>query len=339
MHNTYVLSRVLLVLGFLCLVQAESSLANSGSGSLASSSDLLTIEELRWCRYELLRLQGAASHANKDAYLEVLGYNKSARKYHERCMNRSYNPAHSKQIAAELNPIAKYGLRQAGIRQVAFRQVHLSARMRHITGENIHILAIPDAAGRRVATLNRWQDVYVLGEQDNNYVRIEWIPGSLPRRLETGWVKADHITYGSGTSARTKHCLKHQGPAVEENEMLRGTWSRKRFMMLEVANKAEQDAYVKLLNTKQTVVSGFIVPASKSKNIYGLPMDTYSVLFITGEAFSRGCDSFAIRGVAGRMNQPLVYDENNLDWSIEITAPLTSPLHVDYDLYATFERL
>ena len=323
-----------------CSSTSTNVKSDSSTGpDYATDGSLLTESQLLRCRTDLLLLEGSAEESDPTNLWELQSYQKSLSHYRKQCENRRYLPEVFDATAASLDTRTTLGIKKAGARRVALNRMNRQVRLRHVAQANSPVYKSPSSRSARIESLGKWQDVFVLNGKENRRTEIEWVSATVPKTVLSGWITNEHIEPGSGEHARTEYCLERQGHPIEERELLHGASSRDRFPMLEVENPANQDAYIKLVGTQGDVVSAFIVPANETKRIYGLPRGSYKLWFVTGNQFSRGCDSFSVRGIAGRMQGNLVYDDHTLDWSISLDIPSLSPLHADLALYQEFEDL
>lgn len=330
---------VLILTGGCSTISNTASLETIPGQLKTDSYGHMTVAELLKCRTDLLLLEGSATETEQTDFWEVRNYQQILADYQANCANKRYVDSVFDATEAHLDPQTKQHIKDSGVRRVAWNRVNRQVRHNHVSLESTVVYPSGHPAEAQVETLSRWQDVFVLDEETTARVAIEWVSNSLPKHHKTGWVAKEAVASGSGVEARTQFCLNNRGQPVAENEILHGNTSQSRFPMLSIRNPASQDAYIKLIGSKRNLVAAFIVEANASRVVHGLPTDIYELWFVTGEQFSRGCDSFAIRGVAARMQNKLIYDERTLDWEVRLEVPSTSPLHADLALYREFEQL
>ncbi|MCY4095410.1 MAG: hypothetical protein OXG05_09855 [Gammaproteobacteria bacterium] len=298
----------------------------------------LSTEELRWCRSEVLLLAGEAKEVNQKEYWEIHDYNESVLRYRNRCTDRSFSPDAARQIESELTPETKQGIRDAGVRRFAFGRVTRAANRVYVVESSTRVFDANDRSANETGNLRQWDDAFLLGKRESNRAEIEWVVG-LPPVRNTGWISEASYRPGNGREAREAYCRAHRGAPVEPDELVHGIPSRDRFMLLQVRNPTHQDAYVKVINLDKDVVVAFLVGASSSRTINGLPKGEFEIAFATGLEFSRGCESFVRRGFAGRVSQPIIFDEHSYEWEISLQTPSMDITARDTRAYAEFEAL
>lgn len=298
----------------------------------------LSVEELRWCRAEVLRLAGEAKEVDQSDYWEIYDYNENIRRYRDVCLDRDFSQDTARRISNELTPAAKQGMRDAGSRRFAYSRVQRNENRIYVTsnGTSVFNASRPDSA--HVAKLRQWDEAYLLGGSAANRVEIEWLTG-IPSTRKTGWIDQSSYSFGDGGQARATYCRANRGAPIAPDELLHGTLSRDRFMLLQIRNPTSQDAYVKLLRPGGGVVVAFVIKAGFTRTINGLPKGEFEVVFATGIEFSRGCNSFVKRGFAGRVSHPIIFDDHSYEWEISLRTPSMDISSRDTNAYAEFEAL
>lgn len=298
----------------------------------------LSIDELRWCRTEVYRLAGEAKEVVPNDYWDIYDYNENVQRYRSVCLDRTYSPDAARRISSELTPAAKQGMRDAGTRRFAFSRVQRNKNRIYVASTETRAFDASNLDSAAVANLRQWDEAFLLGKNEANRVEIEWVAGIPPARM-TGWIDQSSFSPGNGGEAREAYCRANRGAPVGPNELLHGSLTRERFMLLQVRNPTPQDAYVKLLRPGQGVVVAFVVKAGFTRTINGLPQGEFEVAYATGIEFSRGCRSFVKRGFTGRVSQPIIYDDHSYEWEISLRTPSMSLSSRDTNAYAEFEAL
>ena len=302
------------------------------------NSNPLSIEELRWCRHEVLRLAGEAKEVDQNEYWEIHDYNQNVQQYRSLCLNRQSLADVTRRVSNELTPTAKQGIRDAGVRRFAFGRVNRDENRIYIQSKRTNVFesSAPDAA--IVADLRQWEEAFLTSQTTEKRVEIEWLMG-VPQVRQTGWIDESSYSRGNGRVARETYCRANQGAPIADDELIHGELSRNRFMLLQIHNTSPQDAYIKLLSPTKRIVVAFLVAAQSNRTINGLPQGEYQVAYATGFEFSRGCESFVKRGFAGRVSQPIVYDTHSYEWAIAIQTPPSESTSRDTRAYIDFEAL
>lgn len=321
----------------LCVV-ASPLYAQSNQHVPQPNSNALSIEEVRWCKNEVYRLAGEATEVDQNNYWEIHDYNLNVRRYRSLCLNRSSAPNSASLITKELTPVAKQGIRDAGIRRFAFGRINRNENRIYVTASRTKVFESSRPDAMQVGDLRRWEEAFLLGESQAERVEIEWLIGTKPTR-NTGWIDKSSYSRGKGRQARESYCNANKGAPIGADELLHGTLSRDRFMLLQIRNSTPQDAYVKLLGPGKKVVVAFVVTARKNRTINGLPRGEYEIAFATGSEFSRGCDSFVKRGFSGWVSQPIIFDNHSYEWAISLQTPERELAVHDRRAYAEFDSL
>ena len=97
------------------------------------NSNALSMEEVRWCRHEVFRLAGEASEVRQSDYWEIHDYNLHVRRYRSLCLNRASAPNSNGLITKELTPVAKQGIRDAGVRRFAYGRINRNENRIYVT--------------------------------------------------------------------------------------------------------------------------------------------------------------------------------------------------------------
>ena len=329
-----------LYIGLLATVGAFSELSSARPNQQIPEpgTEPLSIEEIRWCRAEVHRLTGEAREVNQKEYWEIHDYNENVRRYRNRCVDRTFSQDSARQIESELSPEVKQGIRDAGARRFAFGRVNRDGNRVYVTSTSTGVFDTSNRSAAQIDILRQWDEAFLLGKRESNRVEIEWLVG-LPPVRNTGWIGEESYQRGSGRDARAVYCRENQGAPIESDELVHGTPSRDRFMLLQVRNPTPQDAYVKVIRPNKDVVVAFLVKAGSNRTINGLPNGEFEVAFATGLEFSRGCDSFVRRGFVGRVSQPIVFDDHSYEWEISLQTPSIDITARDTRAYAEFEAL
>ena len=302
------------------------------------NSNALSMEEVRWCRHEVFRLAGEASEVRQSDYWEIHDYNLHVRRYRSLCLNRASAPNSDGLITKELTPVAKQGIRDAGVRRFAYGRINRNENRIYVTSTHTSVFESSRSDSVRVGDLRQWEEAFLLGESHAERVEIEWLMGTKPNR-KTGWIDKSSYSRGNGRQAREAYCHANKGTPIGADELLHGTLSRDRFMLLQIRNATPQDAYVKLLDPTKKVTVSFLVTARSNRTINGLPQGEYEIAFATGSEFSRGCDSFVKRGFSGWVSQPIIFDNHSYEWAISLQTPDREITVHDTRAYAEFESL
>ena len=321
----------------LCVVTA-TAFAQPHRQVFHLSSEPMSIEELRWCRDEVLRLAGEAKEVDQNKYWEIHDYNENVDQYRSRCLNRSSSTEATPRLTNELTSTAKQGMREAGVRRFAFKRVHRSENQIFVKSKRINVFESSRRDAATVADLRQWEEAFLLGVTEANRVKIEWLTG-IPQTRQTGWISESSYALGNGRMARETYCRANRGEPIRDDELMHGELSRERFMLLQIHNSTPQDAFVKLLSPERNVIVSFIVKAHSNRTINGLPQGEYEVAYATGFEFSRGCGSFVQRGFNGRVSQPIIFDDHNYEWEISLQIPSGEITTKDIRAYVEFESL
>ena len=334
-------SKLLQLLGFFVVGYLATHIvtAQSPKAIMPSGSKVLSLPEYRWCRSELLRLEGEATEVDRSSYWEILDYNDTVKRYRSICSGKQTSKADSQTVTQELTPSAKHALQEAGKRRFIFRRIAREDRRVHVATTEAPVHQHTTPGSTVLVTRTKWQEAYVTGDPRDSKVEIEWLSTAEPKRRITGWIDEQSLARGSGDKARSDYCQLNKGEPPEPDEFIRGTRSSDRFMLLQIRNPSRQDAYVKLLNSNNSVFASFLVPPNNTRTINGLPQDTYSIAFSTGSEFSRGCDSFVSRAYAGFMQKSIVYDTHTTEWRINLNIPDSKSHPIDRASHTIFEKL
>ena len=297
----------------------------------------LTLAELRWCRSEILRLNGAGTAIDQNVYWDIFDYNQRVQRYRDGCLGRTAETGATNNVNHELTESVALELRKAGVALVPLWRQQRSEIHHHVLTNETPILESTEADADTVATLPRWHDVFVIDSAVGDRAHIEWLDDAqLIRR--TGWIDKQELVRGEGSRARQVHCRATKGKSLEPDELIRGSATAQRYMLLQVHNPSTQDAYVKLV-ADDSVYAAFVVAAGTQRIVNGLPKGEFNIAFITGREFSRGCESFVERGLAGRMDQPIVFNDYNYEWAIRLQIPKQKVIPSDMHSYRLFEAL
>lgn len=328
------------ILWLLLLVCIETNSINAQSNQQIpqQNTDALSIEEVRWCKNEVYRLAGEAKEVDQNDYWEIHDYNLHVKRYRSLCLNRSSPPNSANRVTKELTAVAKEGIRDAGIRRFAFGRINRNENRVYVTSMQTRVFESSHPNALQVGDLRKWEEAFLLGKSRAERVEIEWLMGTQPTR-KTGWIAASSYSRGNGRQVREAYCRANKGAPVGAGELLHGTLSRARFMLLQVRNSTAQDAYVKLLDPGKKVAVSFLVKARANRTINGLPKGEYEIAFATGSEFSRGCGSFVKRGFSGWVSQPVVFDDHSYEWAISLQTPEREITVHDTRAYAEFDAL
>ena len=299
----------------------------------------LALDELRWCHAELLRIKGEATAVKKDQFWDIYDYNKTAHRYKTLCTKKLVKAEHQRTVTAEFSETVKRGFSDAGSRRFALGRLAREQKRIYVATARARLLESSIVDAHQVGELYQWNEGFKIGERVGNRVEIEWQTPSIPPVRNTGWIDIGSTKPGNGMEARADYCRTNQGKPINPRELLRGVQSQDRFMILQVHNVLQEDAYVKLLRDTNDVVASFLVNPGATRVINGLPSGTYELAFMTGVEFSRGCESFVNRRSVGRMAKPIIFDKHNHEWAVSLQIPTASSNTIDSRAFAEFENL
>ncbi len=321
-------------------MQTDIAVSQVGEEFPTAGDKPLSLEQLRWCRNEVIRLQGEATEVNQEQYWEIYAFNENVRRYRTLCTDRATVQEDTDSVSIELSSKARQGIRNAGARRFAFSRIKRSDRRIYVTTKVAKVFDSASQDSSKFTLLRQWDEAFRLEGHESNRVQIEWLDSS-PLTRRTGWINEKNFAQGYGELIRKDFCRANKGNPLDPNELVRGTPSRDRFMLLQVHNATTKDAYVKLLQSNVNVIASFVVSADSTRTINGLPRGDYEVAFVTGTEFSRGCESFINRGHAGRLVERIIYDEYSFEWAISLQAPDSTGLTSIQNMreYAEFEAL
>ena len=118
--------------------------------------------------------------------------------------------------------------------------------------------------------------------------------------------------------ARTAFCRANKGDPVGPNELLQGNNSKERYMLLQVHNPTEYEAYVTLTDDRSQAITSFMVAAGSTQVVNGLPESTYAVAYVMGKEFSRGCSSFIQLKYTRSLTGKIVFTKFNPEWRVSL---------------------
>ena len=335
-HGRTVISIFWLLLLF--CIETNPITAQSNQQIPQQNTDALSIEEVRWCKNEVYRLAGEANEVDQNDYWEIHDYNLHVTRYRSLCLDRSSPPNSASRITNELTSVVKQGNREAGVRRFAFSRINRNENRIYVTSMQTRVFESSHPNAIQVGDLRQWEEAFLLGKSRAERVQIEWLMGTQPTR-KTGWIATSSYSRGNGRQVREAYCRANKGTPVGADELLHGTLSRDRFMLLQVRNSTPQDAYVKLLGPDKKVTVSFLVTARSNRTINGLPKGEYEIAFATGSEFSRGCGAFVKRGFSGWVSQPVVFDDHSYEWAISLQTPEREITVHDTRAYAEFDAL
>ena len=250
---------------------------------------IITLPEIRYCLYQDTRVDGARSAIDNTSRLEIDAFNALVEDWNARCSSYRYSP--SDQATAEADRVgALLQLKREGEELVATWRSELKASQYHVDAsartQAVNLRSGPGPGHRIVASLNRFEDLIATGPPNNG-----WLP--VVRRRDnapaiSGYVLSKHLRPGLGAAARRLYCASISGPAPRNGEVLEG--SRKGPHAVIVENGRSNDAYVKIVGPSRVELA-FYVEAHHKTEIVGLPDGSYLIAFVTGNSFSRGCDT------------------------------------------------
>ena len=321
-------------------MQTDIAVSQPGEELPTVGDEPLSLEQLRWCRNEVIRLQGEATEVNQEQYWEIYAFNENIRRYRTLCSDRATVQEHADSVSIEQTTEVRQGIRNAGARRFAFSRIERSDRRIYVTAKEAKVFDSASQDSSPITLLRQWEEAFRLKGHESNRVHIEWLDSS-PLTRRTGWINETNFARGNGELIRKDFCRANKGDPLDSNELVRGTPSRDRFMLLQVHNATTKDAYVKLLQSNVNVIASFVVSSDATRTINGLPRGDYEVVFVTGTEFSRGCESFINRGHAGRLKERIIYDEYSFEWAISLQAPNSAGLTSIQNMreYAEFEAL
>ncbi|MYD44466.1 MAG: hypothetical protein F4W90_11330, partial [Gammaproteobacteria bacterium] len=138
----------------------------------------LTKAELRWCRAEKLRLQGEAEETNREDFWEVYDYNQNVKQERDLCLGRRFDTVHGREIEGEFNETVQAGIRKAGMRRTIYSRVSRKDRLMHVASSQASVFDSDQSRMNRIDSLERWYDVYRMGEKSGVFSEVEWLEDS-----------------------------------------------------------------------------------------------------------------------------------------------------------------
>ena len=299
----------------------------------------LTRSELRWCKFEVVRLAGAGNEINRNEEWEVDDYNREIKVYNELCTNKEYLSSDMRTVEGELTGDKQLALQSEGTLRVLEAREERENRRLFVADETASIRLAPEETGPELGQVRRWGELIATGRTQGAWYEVEWKVPSVERALQLGWVLGGLVERGSGTEARFNYCETHAGQRAQHNEIVRGQIDSASSNWLVVNNGTGMDAYVKLVDQYDRLAVSFLVGTVESAKIEGIPLGSYEILFANGSSFSRGCDSFSRPGRATRFAQGIEYHADGQGWEITLhtvrdgNTPGVGMTYDDFDKY------
>ena len=302
--------------------------------AIPNADQILTQAELRWCRFEPIRIDVESSKLNQRKQWEVNRYNDIVRAYNNNCGNKSYRETDGAVVESELTSVKRELLRQTGALRLLAARADRDARRMYVKEQTAIIRNAPNDNAREAKRMPRWGDLIATGKNKGPWYEVEWSDPSLDNMLLYGWVFGGFIERGSGILARFEHCESIAGQRAKHNEIVEGRVSSSSTRDLVVNNGTGQDAYVKLIDDRRDIRIAFFVAKGLIASITGIPMGSYELVFGTGKRFSRGCKSFSEPGSASKFSERLDFESNNISWKITLHTVMdgnAQTLNMSYD--------
>ena len=305
----------------------------------------LTLEEFLWCRFERLRLEGEDSELDLSQGWEVERYNAATNIHNALCAGKPHATKDRSFVEEALTPEYQDALRREGTVRLIVARAEREARGAYAKSAPATVRAEPSGEAAQVGTVAQWGDVFPTGETQGGWTQVEWglvKPGAEP---DHAWVLSALLAPGVGAEARFAHCEGIAGTRPFHNDVVRGEISLEGDVSFKFRNGNDADAYVKLVHNDGGLVIGFVVAAGSideptHAEIKGMPPGSYEVFYGTGKNFSRGCDSFSLRGFAKRFVEPLEFVEGKPGWIYQVhSAGGGATVEVEFIDYAAFDNL
>lgn len=324
------------LLGAMAAVSAAEVLAGAEE-AIPDADAHLTLSELRWCTFEPLRIDGGKTETNRSMRWEIEEFNARVRAFNDRCSKKTYKVTDKATIEAELTVAKRQALRQDGIVRVRHARFEREKRRIFVKDGVATVHASPGHAGEELGRVKRWGELIKTGRVHGPWYEVEWRTPRIETALKFGWVLGGLVESGSGEKARFDYCEMHKEGRAKHNEIVRGSVEPGRAASITVDNQTGKDAYVKLVGTNSEVALAFLARAGRIATVNGIPLGSYKIAFGTGRKFSRGCDSFSIRGTAKQFRQRIDYKVGTAGWKLSLhtvsdgNAPVNSIGYDDFD--------
>ena len=307
---------VLIVLGLSAAVASATD-----DEAVPDGDEQLTIEELRWCSFESIRLDGVRHETDRSQPWEVDRANEEIAKYTEACASKWHYEQDMAVIRRELLATGKRsGLFDAGVERVMRARDDRVERRLYVNATEAEIRSEP-GGGQPLASLGRWRELVATGRASGEWLEVEWPDTLSGRGTLSGWVRAELTERGDGEAARTartEYCLMSAGHPPQNGELIRGGVTHATRHALKVDNGTDSDAYVKVVAGKDFVVVAFLAQSDSTAEVEGIPEGAFRVAFGTGSGFSRDQDRFCRRGRAFLFDKTIDYTGPGTVWSITL---------------------
>lgn len=328
---------VSIFLGATAAVSA-SELGGKAEEAIPDADNRLMLTELRWCTFELVRLDGSEGEASADVRWEIDELNARVRAYNDHCSNKTYNVKDKTAVEGELTPAQRQTLRQAGVAHVRQARIEREQRRIFVKDQAAAVHALPGHVGEELGRVKRWGELVRTGRVQGPWYEVEWRRPRLETALKFGWVLGGLVEHGSGGKARFDYCEAHAGRRAEHSEIVRGRTQPDRAGSIRVNNGTDKDAYVKLVNRQGRVALSFLAEAGQTAALKGIPLGSFEVMFATGSKFSRGCDSFSIRGAASKFTRRIDYRAHTGGWTLSLNVLSDGNARVNSVSYDEFDK-
>jgi hypothetical protein len=299
----------------------------------------LTPDELRWCIFESARLSGERDEINTQYSWEVDNYNERSTLYQERCYQKNYHGRDKTAVEDELTTGKRAALREHGAARVRDARAEREARRVHVKEQVARVLVAPEHAAAELGRVPRWGDLITTGRVQGPWHEAEWRAPSMERALTLGWVLGGLLEGGSGEEARFRHCETHAHPRAQHNEVVRKDIDLVGPGEITIENGANSDSYLKLIRNFDEKVISVFVEKGKTAVVDGISSGSYEVAFATGSKFSRGCNSFSLRGAAQRFDRQIDYDRRTAGWTLTLYSTSDGNARTSSMSYDDFDRL
>ena len=286
--------------------------------AVPDGDDRLTIEELRWCNFESVRLDGVRHETDRSQQWEVDRANEEIAKYTEACASKWHYEQDMAVIRRELLATGKRsGLFAAGVERAMRAREDRDERRLYVNATEAEIRSEP-GGGQPLASVGRWRELVATGRARGEWLEVEWPDPLSGTGTLSAWVREELIEHGDGETARTEHCLLSAGSPPQNGELIRGGVTHATRHALEVDNGTGADAYVKVVAGKDFVVVAFLVQSYRTAEVEGLPEGSFTVAFGTGSGFSRDQDRFCHKGRAFLFDKTINYSGPGTVWSMTV---------------------
>ena len=307
--------------------------------AIPDTGEQLARNELRWCIFESVRLDGEKDALDAQRVWEVENYNSRSETYQERCLEKKYREGDKASVEDELTSAKRLDLRTQGAGRVDAARAEREERRVHVNEHVARILAAPEHAAAEVGRLPQWADLVATGNEQGAWHEVEWPTAAPGRPLTFGWVLSGLLGSGSGTEARFAFCEQRAGGRANHNEVVRREVDLLTISAFNVENGLKDNAYVKLVREHDKAVVSLFVEAEQTASLRGIPSGSYEIVFATGSSFSRGCDSFSQRGTARKFAERIDYGHRAVVWTLSLNGVDDGNAQANSMSYDEFDRL